>query len=349
MSTALARIRSKSSLTEGEMDDQFYMLPATRTVNIEGIGPKVYSFLNELGKPKMLVIKNQMTFDKSNPTQLRNWKLLKFLQELKDHENLKEDLELIDQEEDDEREIENTKRRMALVNLILEKTDDTEWLSKVYRQVIGIASGIPAKTLQRALVKRAEEDFMQFVSKSKKDKDSKDKWFFEDEYFENRALLYLSVEKGLLIKDGELFKTPDGQIWAGDEAKALYKLTTDVAYKAYLQDKASTTETVRKAPVAHTIKLENSELINLAAELGESTDTTPLNEDGSVDEVVLQARKEKEFADLVDALKSQDMLVSNGEAWQLFGVDEQFANESELIGYLKQNPEQVKTYQTYLQ
>ncbi|SOD80999.1 hypothetical protein [Spirosoma fluviale] len=298
--------------------------------------PVFFKYLNDAGVPESFMIEGQRTFDLSNPIHKRNWNTLKA--DIKMHPDLASQIKLIDPQEDAENEMKAARRLKKLLDILMDHEADGNWLAKVYRLVIGTASGLTTQVLFRALWEKA---------KTEPDKFGTTKWVFEGEYFETEALIALACERGVIIKDGEFYKRADGSVFAESLAKARYFIDNDAAYKNFIQNAVSV-KVEDKAPELSWTVEASDELLELVNQVGEKSELIPVNADGSVDQSGDADKRQVELETLIETLLNGGLLDEHADGHITghdFNVD--VASRAELIGLLKGQPELEKQFKEY--
>ncbi|RYC70666.1 hypothetical protein [Spirosoma sordidisoli] len=315
-------------------------LPAERKIMVKGQGVKRFVFRNELGEPERLVIRGQRTFDLEDPVQKANYNLLSLLMALPDHATLKERIVLKNPEVDSLQAMEQEGLELELRLLITKHQDDEEWLRKLYRRVIGPASGIPVRTMAVALSQKAKQDIAPFRKG--------ERWVFDDDYFETRAMLDLSIERGLILKVGEDYSLRKGgevKVLAVSESKMLHVLQNDAPLREYLQERFQEPAEGKERPTA--FQIESSELVRLAGSLGEDVDELPVTSTGQVDTATVAKREQARLTGLVDKLIAGGLILEADGKFTSPELTEEFSSKESIVDYLKANEQVRLTLEEY--
>ena len=329
--TVKARLKSENDLKIGpdrETPNAMISLDGfTNTVNGEVLR---FIYVDEQMKKKHLTIEGVRDFDLSKKDQKHNWEMLQI--DLMLHPELKEQIELIDPNKIANDKIALAERKQALYAVVLGNKQNPEWLAKVYRRLVGPASGLTEKVLLNTILERLETDPSLFI-------DKQGKFFFESEYFETEALLDLACERGVIIKDGEYYKKQDGSVLANDRAKAVYELQIKPEYRFYVQQAVSAPVTDKAPEIGFMI--ENLADVDLLKSVGQKVDTVALNGDGSVDERSEDVKAQAELETIVEQLSEGGFVMLEGDTMLVESIPTAFSSKAELIGFLKGNPEKV--------
>jgi hypothetical protein len=294
---------------------------------------KRYFMRDRDGKPlserEVFIIAGQRTFNLDDEVcDGPNFKMIRALVNIEGYESLKSALRFIIPNEDAEAEIKKVQREVDLNNTLMAHATDADWLGKVYRRVVGLASGIAPRTLLAELLKKVKEDSRIFIGKD-------GKYIFQDDAFDTRALLDLAIEKRVILKDGDYYRTSDDRVIAHDEAKAIYELQTNTNLRTWIELRVGQEDIAPVRPEA--VVPEFSEA--LLNGLGESMDDLPVDETGAIDEAAVEARKTIELTDMVDKLISMNVITESksGESVQYEIMGEKFSGIPSVVDFLSKN------------
>lgn len=301
------------------------------TQMVDGV-PNRFFYKNEQGDKSVLQVEGQRVFNLENPIDAHNWDTLKIDMAL--HPELRDDLLMVDPNKDADDQLEMVKRRTKLIDILLDHEKDTEWLAKVYRMVVGMASGITAKVMLRTLVDKAQTELDAF---------GRSKWLFDSENFETEAMLDLAVERGVLTVDDGFYKKPDGSALASDRAKAVYMLNNDGALRAYITQALNVPLSVDRTPDTTWAPQVSDDVAHLITKVGEKVESTPLRPNGSLDEQAVSKRDDQDLSDMVDKLIAGNIIMEVGMGLFLEEANQSFNNKDEVLGFLKTNPAVVET------
>ena len=292
--------------------------------------PRNFMYLDESGKKSGLIIDGQRAFDLGNPIDEHNWNTLKV--DLALHPDLANDIRLIDPNQEAEDEMKAAKKLKNLLDILMDHETDSEWLAKVYRRVLGMASGLTSKVLFRALWDKAKTEMDSFAANGK--------WLFDGEYFETESLLDLACERGIILRDtGDFYKKQDGSPLADGRAKAVFVLSSDPAYRNYVTQAVSTPMLdVAPSPIWN---VEDSDLLDLVNNVGAPVALPAYNADGSVDESAADETRQLELEALVETAVAGSLFEKNPQTGLLTSVDLNITAGSadELVGMLKAQPQ----------
>lgn len=346
MATAVAKINRSNTLSMGaDGPPARLVLPAERRISLPGGEVRKLAFLNQFGEKAALVIQQQRSFNLDDKYDKHNWDILGILVKLPGDDFISEQIQLIDPEKDAYAELDRNKKLVELLGLIDQHQSDEEWLRKLYRRVIGLASGIPARAMAVGLINKAMAGKDALTHKYGIDAftDAQGSWIFESDYYETRALLDVALERQeIVVIEGNYRRKSDSTVLAHDEQKMLYVLQNDAALREYIKERVNGPVAERTRPTG--LILEDSELVRLTQKLGEVETTVPINPDGTVDEKTIKARADAELSTMIDVLAGSGVITQTGESYKLDEAPDAFADKSELIGYFKSNEEVRKTY-----
>ncbi len=344
MRTAIAQLSAATEITDGVPgpNRRLYLAPS-RTINVGG-QVNTYSFVNKNKQPAAHIIDGQRVYDVDNEADAHNYAMLEFLKRMEDldpdfdNPKILERLTLIDPDKAANEQLARDEKEMKLRNLLHDKQTDEEWLRKVYRRVIGLASGIPARAMHVALVNKAKAGVDAITGKYGIDYFStkSGKWVFEDEYFETQSLLDYAIESAVVVRDGENYKLKSDltKVLAHDEATMLYNLQKDLPFAEHLRKLiAESSNETRSRPT--NLQVEDSELIRQARGLASGTGS-PANE------VQLMGQKpasdpDKEFVDLIAAVQGVAITVDADGKLVVDDVPGTFPDTAAIVTFLKGN------------
>nr|WP_293840442.1 hypothetical protein [uncultured Arsenicibacter sp.] len=328
---AFIRVIDDNDLTNGEGAFRpTVFLPESVKRMHKGL-PVEISVRDEFDQPFMMAITGVKKFDLDNPVELRQWKNITIMLKLPGMEELARQLEVVDPNKEDEDALQRERLEFELRGLILEHEKDQEWLLKVYRRVVGPASGIPVKTLARTLLDRIKLHDPKAKTYGINLFRKGGKWIFDDEDFENQAILDKAIERGIVVKDGKEFRTTgsDGKIFATSEERAIFEIINNKALREYLVARISSDQPTMDEIVIP--EVVNEELASLLDEVA-----VPVVNPDKPKETELD--KQEAIATLIARLELAEMLTTepNGKI-TIADINQTFDDRNALIELLLKN------------
>lgn len=256
-------------------------------------GSRIYSFTTNFKDEVDLEIDNIKTFDLTNRVDKHNWDTLKIYKKLNPADASV--ITLFDPQEEVNKARVLADKAFEVESFIRKNELDESKIAKMYRRLIGSASGLSAGVIFKKLLDLAKTQPDLFMTA--------DGFFVDAPGYENLALLDLAIEKQFVILDvgnGQI-KKDSGTIYAKDIESAAFQLNDDVEYRTYLQRAVAGNLQVAKKVTNATI-IEDSEFVLLSNAVGKSisgnsveeySDSGPIRigNDSEVDEVVEKAIK----------------------------------------------------------
>jgi hypothetical protein len=331
-----AQVLNDHSLREEMVqNDSVKILPGEFTLPGANGEQVAFRFKNRDNSPAQdLAIVGLAQFDLTNPTDNHNLKVLRaFLIAFPEYTQF---IKINDPEKEADRDIELAELSLELANKIKENESNKEWIVKLYRRLIGSAAGITDKQVYRALADIARKDPEQFKLAS-------GKLLYEDESFDTIAKLDQAVEIGFFTRGADdTIRRRNGEIYADSFEKAVFRLSNDQESLDRLRMEVSGGV---PAETKYIPKIENSELVNLMSEIGESSQADGDLPDGSFDtnkkEEDFDATLEDKINKLIDLNFIEKTKAGRWDRFVLPGLPNKFGME-ELKAYLKMNRKQFE-------
>ena len=303
-------------------------LPGSFTAVIGG-QQKLFKFLDHSGEPlDALNIPNARSFDLSKKVDIHNWGVLKFfLEYYKDYQS---QINLYDPVSEAKKILAEQDLALAIESKIVKNRENIEWLTKLYRRVVGHAIGVTENEILKSLRQLARDKPGKFQSE---DGDL----IFEDASFEDLALIDSGLEKGFFSKDldGQILRR-DGKTYAENINKALFRFQSDNDTREMLMIELSGKQAAPKDAPYIPFK-ENSEYVKLANEFGETVVEDILSDDLSIDQSAKEERFEEELKLNVPKLIDAGFIEKKGGPWLAIpNLDKNF-RLTDLYGYFKMN------------
>lgn len=235
-----------------------------------------------------LVIEDSKEFNLDDPTDKHNWKTLQAFCMI--NKDLSREIQLTDALAETEKAIKFADSVFEIEQFLRSKKHDAVLMSKLYRRLIGLASGLAEATIFRGLLELSKEHPQKFIRSGK--------IIADHEEFEMLALMDVSIERGFMIKDLDgAIKRSDGSMFATNINKAAFLLVQDDNTRSYLQ--RAVEDKIEKADEKYVFDIEDdSEYVFLAQEVGSS--------DG-LSEGLLDIKEEKEKKDTPDSSDEIDL------------------------------------------
>ena len=303
-------------------------LPGSFTAMVAG-QQKLFKFLDHLGEPAdAMNLPNEKEFDLDNPIDSRNWGVLKFfLNQYPDYAN---QINLYDPVSEAKKALVEQDLALAIESKIVKNRENIEWLTKLYRRVVGHAIGVTENEILKSLRQLARDNPGKFQSEG-------GDLIFEDSSFEDLALIDSGLEKGFFSKDldGQILRR-DGKTYAENINKALFRFQSDNDTREMLMIELSGKQAAPKDAPYIPFK-ENSEYVKLANEFGETVVEDILSDDLSIDQSAKEERFEEELKLNVPKLIDAGFIEKKGGPWLAIpNLDKNF-RLTDLYGYFKMN------------
>jgi len=249
------------------------------------VEPKRCYFTSDGTDEVDLVIDNVLQFNLDNKVEAHNWKTLQLF--CKMNPDTTKHLLMVNPQEVVDKELQFAEQSFEVQKFLRDHSTDDTLLAQIYRRLIGLAGGLPSKTIFTKLDSLARTEPAKFMRNGK--------LIVETPDFELMALLDVAVEKGVVLKDtdGKIRKDRD-TIYAKSQEDAAFQLRTDVDFKVYLQRGIDPKYAVA-AVESYEPKFEDSDFVKLMDEVGKGIDAKPLDEQGEKDDEEMMLIKFDEF------------------------------------------------------
>lgn len=214
-----------------------------------------------------IMIKGHLDLNMNNAIDKHNLKVFKSYLEV--YPAQRDIITIHDPEAEADDDIARNELILDLCNILRDHDNDTEWLAKLYRRVIGPSSGIGHKVVYKNLIQNAREFPEKFISPSQR-------FFFEEAEFEMIAWVDKAIEIGFFVRaqKGDSLSRRNGQVYAESFNNAVFKLTTDLETMEMLRYEVQGRP---GQPETYIPVIENTELNKLAGEVGEILEENDLD------------------------------------------------------------------------
>lgn len=341
-----ATIHSDFNLKQGvKAEGRVYHLGAFEVTG-KNNESKIYRFVDASMRPTDLVIDTVKEFDLNNKADNHNWMLLKIFNATHGKE-MSPKIVLHDPQEAAEKEAKRATRSFNVHQILMNKREDKDWLTKVYRRVIGVISaGLTSEQAFSRLYARAAEKPDDFYLS--------DTLVFETAEFENMALIDLSLEKGVITRDGQGNFRHDGKVIGKDYAEVIFAINKDPEVKAYILRRVSGNRDVFALPLKTETDLPD-DIAALVKDFGEPLPEAPIGDDYSTPEKTAEEIR-ADVAALVDTLIEVNLIETDSrdgkpgnEVYRLEEFDrDQWFKKPKLIEYFLLNQAERLKYESML-
>jgi len=231
-----------------------------------------------------LVIDNTIQFNLDNKIEAHNFKTLQLFCKMNPEST--SHILLVNPQEIVDKELYFAEQSFKVQEYLRKHKNDETLLAQIYRRLIGLAAGLPSKTIFTKLDNLARTEPAKFMRG--------EEMIVETQDFELMALLDVAIEKGVVFKDtdGKIRKDRD-TIYAKTQEEAAFQLRSDADFKVYLQ-RGIDPKYVKKVE-AYEPKFEDSDFVSLFNEVGKPLEARPLDDSAPIDDDAMMDIKIDEF------------------------------------------------------